>query len=172
MVKSNNENNFVTNKTFNTFKKETNDKIGTLSDKIDYANETQLDIKKSINDVTDKLNHVTDIFELGFENMKERLEISDKSNTEKFNMMKELQDQKLSKMEDNVDRFIGESRQVMDDSLRKYVDDIQSLNTKVNEHDARLVSNAKDRTAFWGAVISGIVAVVVAALNILPALLG
>ena len=60
----------------------------------------------------------------------------------------------------------------MDDSLRKYVDDIQSLNNKVNEHDARLVSNAKDRTAFWGAVISGIVAVVVAALNILPALLG
>lgn len=172
MVKNNNDNSFVTTKTFNTFKKETNDKIGSLSDKIDYANETQLEIKKSINDVTDKLNHVTDIFELGFENMKERLELNDKSSTEKFNMMKELQDQKLDKMEDSVERFIGESRKVMDDSLRKYVDDIQSLNTKVNEHDARLGSNAKDKTAFWGAVISGIVAVIVALVNILPTILG
>lgn len=127
---------------------------------------------EKIEKVSDKMEHITDIFEIGFENVKERLDSSEKNSDAKFEYIKEIQKEKFEKIEESVNRFIEDSQEIVDNSLKKYTDDIHDITNKVNDHDLKLTGSTKDKTAFWTLVVSGIVAIITALIGILPSLLG
>lgn len=178
MYEVHNKDNLITRKEFEVFSEGLEEKTDTISETLDKHEQQIEDLNDSVNDIKISVKYLGHNLDKGLNDIGSRIDSLGTFLIEQNKIFQTYNDRNESsrnkKLEDELEKNQEYLRRSQENNIEKIVDSLDKISKfeeKIETFERIIKDKDNKRKVFIGNIISAIVAVIIAIINVIPALL-